>query len=217
MTIEAALQKIEEFRGVGLTARIGAIETQLVGCENPKIQEVIKLHHIDQDLLYAALTIKRASSQIDVLIHAIGILYTLGQLLDEGETVESASLGAGNTGKDFDLETNSRVAEFKFIDWQGGSESVRQNSLFKDFYELAEFPTSKRKYLYVVGTEHPCRFLNGRRALSSVLSRDPKKYLNAIREKYGVRIQTVRDYYLLKKDQVNVKDVSDLIGRTIRV
>jgi hypothetical protein len=43
------------------------------------------------------------------------------------------------TGRSFDLETSYRVAvaELKFIRWQGGPESIRQNQLFKDFYLLA--------------------------------------------------------------------------------
>ena len=59
------------------------------------------------------------------------------------------SLGAGNTGRAFDLETNKRIAEFKFIRWQGGPEAIRQNALFKDFYFMAEHAGVKRKYLYV--------------------------------------------------------------------
>ena len=66
--------------------------------------------------------------------------------------IEYVSLGAGNTGRAFDLETNQRIAEFKFIHWQGGPESIRQNSLFKDFYEMAEYDTRKQKFLYVLGT-----------------------------------------------------------------
>jgi hypothetical protein len=59
-------------------------------------------------------------------------------ILRPGEVIDCVSLGAGNTGRAFDLETNLRIAEFKFIHWQGGPESIRQNSLFKDFYEMAE-------------------------------------------------------------------------------
>lgn len=43
----------------------------------------------------------------------------LPHILEPDERVESVSLGAGNTGRDFDLETNVRVAEFKFIHWRG--------------------------------------------------------------------------------------------------
>jgi hypothetical protein len=32
-------------------------------------------------------------------------------------------IGAGYTGREFDLETNYRVAEFKFIHWRGGPEA----------------------------------------------------------------------------------------------
>jgi hypothetical protein len=68
--------------------------------------------------------------------------------------IEYVSLSAGNTKRKFDLEANQRIAEFNFIRWQGGSESIRQNSLFKDFYGLAEQGTQKEKFLYVLGTEH---------------------------------------------------------------
>lgn len=76
----------------------------------------------------------------------------LPHILEPGELVEYASLGAGNTGRQFDLETNFCVAEFKFINWRGGPESIRQNSIFKDYFLLAEAPTPKRKYLYLLGS-----------------------------------------------------------------
>ena len=103
-------------------------------------------------------------------------------------------LKSRNTGKKFDLETNLQVAEFKFIDWQGGAESIRQNGIFKDFYELAEDKTNKKKYLYVVGTHYPLKFLNGGRALTSVLSKQPVIF-ETIKTKYGSNINAVRDYY----------------------
>jgi hypothetical protein len=69
------------------------------------------------------------------------------------------------------LETDRRVAEFKFIHWRGGADAIRQNSLFKDYYLLAEHPTKKRKELFVLDTTHPLKFLRGGRALRSVLSK----------------------------------------------
>jgi hypothetical protein len=74
--------------------------------------------------------------------------------LEPAERVEYLSLGAGNTGKAFDLETDLRVCEFKFINWQGGAEAIRQNALFKDLYLLAEASTAKRKYKTFSGTRH---------------------------------------------------------------
>jgi hypothetical protein len=154
------------------------------------------------------------AGQINVIIHAAGILCSLPRILEPGEIVESVSLGAGNTGRRFDLETNRRVAEYKFIDWQGGPESIRQNSLFKDFFELAEFETKKSKHIYVLGTSFPMRFLKGGRALTSVLSRFPT-ILQKITVKYGADVTRVRDYYELKKHEVEIVDVSPYIGRDV--
>lgn len=64
--------------------------------------------------------IKRLSAQIDVKLHALGILLCPLHILKEqpGEQMESFSLGAANPGRAFDLVTSHRVAEFKFIHWQ---------------------------------------------------------------------------------------------------
>jgi hypothetical protein len=131
----------------------------------------------------------------------------LPQILKDGEQIEYVSLGAGNTGRPFDLETSERVTEFKFINWRGGPESIRQNSLFKDFYMLAESTSAKRKFLYVLSTEYPLKFFNGGRALSRVLSRNEKvkKLFDA---KYGSSLTTVRDYFTIRKDAVTIQDVS---------
>jgi hypothetical protein len=130
----------------------------------------------------------------------------LPKILEPGEVVQYLSLGAGNTGRPFDLETDKRVAEFKFIRWRG-ADAIRQNSLFKDFYQLAEHSTPKRKYLYVLGTEYPLKFLNGRRAIANVLD----KYttlLERFRTAHGNQYETVRDYYQARGNQVTLQDVS---------
>ena len=119
------------------------------------------------------------------------------------------SIGAGNTGRSFDLETNSRIAESKFIHWRGGPESIRQNSVFKDFFGLAEQETTKNRYLYVLGTEHGERFFNGGRALSSVLR--TAELRNKFNEKFGQQYRTVCDYYLPRKDLVVIQDVSGFV------
>lgn len=161
-------------------------------------------------VLGAAGLVKQLAGQINVVIHALGTLLCLPHILRPGEVIEYVSLGAVNTGRAFDLQTNLRIAEFKFIHWQGGPESIRQNSLFKDFYEMAEHMTSKEKYLYVLGTVHAEKFLNGGRAMSSVLSRNEtlrKKFT----EKFGDRYRTVHDYYLPRKESVVIQDVSPFV------
>src|SRR5262249_17298856 len=125
-----------------------------------------------ENALTSAGQLKRLVGQLNVVIHALGIMLCLPKILEAGEIIKSVSLGAGNTGRPFDLETDRRVAEFKFITWRGGAETIRQNSLFKDFYLLAEHDTLKKKYLYVLETSRPLKFLNGGRALDSVLSKN---------------------------------------------
>ena len=147
------------------------------------------------------------AGQINVTIHALGILLCLPHILESDERVEYVSLGAGNTGRDFDLETNCRVAEFKFIRWRGGAETIRQNSVFKDYFLLAEHPTAKQKHLYLLGTEHAIRFLQGGRAMSSVLSRNDKLQ-KLFADRFGEAFPTVRDYYAVHGSTVQIDDVT---------
>jgi hypothetical protein len=154
------------------------------------------------------------AGQINVVIHALGILLCLPYILRPGERIEYVSLGAGNTGRAFDLETNLRIAEFKFIHWQGGPESIRQIALFKDFFELAEDESHKEKYLYVLGTVHAEKFLTGGRALSSVLTRN-----EALRRKFTAKFadqyRSVRDYYLPRRGRVVIQDVSPFVPELV--
>ena len=213
MSIDKAIEAIESFQGASLTKNLAKIENEIVGSNAEKSFEYCSERDITDSFLASALAVKKVSGQINVIIHAAGILHALKDLLQEGEFVESVSLGAGNTGRKFDLETNFQVAEFKFIDWKGGAESIRQNGIFKDFYELAEYDTDKTKNLYVVGTYYPLKFLNGGRALASVLSKMPV-ILKGINEKYGSDISVVSDYYEMHKENVHIIDVSPYIGRT---
>lgn len=213
MTIDKALHALEAFQGDSLTESLSDIERCIIGSGVEAVDGFCAERGIDGAFMDSAIAVKRVAGQINVIIHAAGILRSLSGLLEPGEQVESVSLGAGNTGRQFDLETNMRVAEYKFIDWQGGPESIRQNGIFKDFFELAEHKTHKKKYLYVVGTEYPLKFFNGGRALTSVLSRYPKT-LAHIHEKYGESITRVRDYYGMKKNDVAICDVTPYIGRS---
>jgi hypothetical protein len=214
MSVDQAIKAINIFQGDSLTQSLSGIESSVIGLSLIELQSFCCNRGIDNAFLASALSIKKVAGQINVIIHAAGILHSLLGILEPGEVVESVSLGAGNTGRKFDLETNLRVAEYKFIDWQGGPESIRQNGIFKDFFELAEHETTKKKYLYVVGTDFPLRFFRGGRALTSVLSRQPA-ILARISAKYGANIVRVCDYYALKKDEVQIYDISPHIGRDV--
>lgn len=207
MELSQAISTLQNFYGKSLTLTLSNLETAVRGANAATCPSLVETAGAGVDVLAAAGLMKRLVSQNNVVIHAVGILLCLSHLLEQDEVVEYVSLGAGNTGRSFDLETNKRIAEFKFIRWQGGPESIRQNSLFKDFYLMAESGSAKRKYLYVLGTDHPLKFFNGGRALDSVLSRHVK-LKGEFAKKYGARCRIVRDYYALRKDEVIVQDVS---------
>src|SRR5436309_768744 len=207
MELYEAVSSLQQFAGSDLTKTLAAIEASLVGVTENTCANVMVDCGAKNDVLAAAGLVKQIAGQINVIIHALGILLCLPHILEADERVEYVSLGAGNTGKQFDLETNQRIAEFKFIRWQGGPEVIRQNALFKDFYFMAESPSAKSKYLYVLGTEYPLKFFNSGRSLSSVLSRHVSLKEQFI-ERFGERYRTVREYYGPRKDLVAIKDVS---------
>jgi hypothetical protein len=214
IAIEDAIHLLQTFRGDDLTRTIYRIEKSLRGASADSYASLLMTSGAKAEVLGAAGLIKQMAGQINVVIHTVGILLCLPHILRPGEVIEYVSLGAGNTGRAFDLETSQRIAEFKFIHWQGGSESIRQNSLFKDFFAMAEQETPKEKYLYVVGIEHGDRFFNGGRALSSVLSHSVK-LRKQFTEKFGDRYRTVRDYYLPRKGLVVIQDVSPFVPELV--
>lgn len=207
MRVEDAILAFRNFCGSDLTQTLARIEVSLGGVSAERLEPALASFGASHDTLASAGHVKEIVGQLNVVIHALGILLCLPKILEPGEVVESVSLGAGNTGRAFDLETDRRVAEFKFIRWQGGPESIRQNSLFKDFFLLAEHDTVKRRYLYVLGTRYPLKFLNSNRALASVLSKNMTLY-RQFQGKYGDRYRTVREYFQPRRNAVMIEDVS---------
>jgi hypothetical protein len=120
-------QLLSRFSGSKLTETLAGIEGAIPGLIVDGCPNFLKTAGADGEALAVAAELKRIASQINVTIHALGNLMCLPHILEPGERVEYVSLGAGNTGRRFDLETNRRVAEFKFIKWRGGAESIRQN------------------------------------------------------------------------------------------
>lgn len=207
MELSQAAAALQYFCGADLAGTLARIESSLQGTTTETCPNALANFQVKNEVLTAAAAMKRIAGQINVVIHALGILLCLPRLMEPGEAIEYVSLGAGNTGKAFDLETTHRIAEFKFIHWKGGPEVIRQNALFKDFYLLAEHQTHKQKYLYVLGTAHPLKFLKSGRSLSSVLSRHVGLQ-NQFRVKFGDRFQKVREYYALREQAVIIEDVS---------
>jgi hypothetical protein len=200
--------------GVGpeLTRRIAHLESVVPGRGIDDVVAVLAAESVTGSTLAAAKTVKAAVGQINVVLHAVGILVSLPHLLAPGETVEALSLGAGNTGRDHDLVTSEQIAEFKFIDWRGGAEAVRQNTLFVDLFNLATATTAtpKRRVMYVVGREHPMRFLHNRRAIASVLSKH-RSVADRFEGLYGEQFKTVRDYYETIESTVEIVDLKERV------
>ena len=209
--LQQALTQLKQFSKSDLTRRISDLEFILSNRDALSVKSRLDTEQVTGPLLKSALTIKQVASQIDVIVHAVGIMVSLPYILGKGEVVQSLSLGAGNTGKVFDLETDLRIAEFKFINWRGGAEAIRQNQLFKDLFTLAAYNTSKSKFLYLTGAEIPLRFLNSsNRALSSVMSKN-----EAIKDQfystYGDNYKTVSSYYHAVKHTVNIIDLARIV------
>jgi len=207
-----ALHAIGAFTGSdgSLTRRIAGLEASLQGLRRDEIGLAALDAGISADLLPAAQQVKALAGQINVVIHAIGIITSLPYILEEGEQVESLSLGAGNTGRDWDLATDRQIAEFKFITWRGGPESIRQNTLFADVFHLAEAVTERRRVLYVTGIEHPLRFLENRRAIRSVLSKNAK-LAEQFESRYGSRFARVNEYWAAIRDRVEIVDLTTVV------
>lgn len=210
VSILEAAKEIQQFEKVSLTDRISSIESDLKGGDAKTCETIYSSLGVTSTLLESAIVFKRTASQINTLMHSVGILLTLPHILKDGEVIEYLSLGAGNSGRPFDLETNRCIAEFKFIHWKGGAESIRQNSIFKDFYFMAEHETEKEKYLYVLGTKYPLKFLNGGRSLNSVMSKNSKMW-TVFQERYGTQFTKVREYYEYRKSTVQLVDIGEIV------
>jgi hypothetical protein len=204
-----ALTQIGRVLGPGLTGWIRQLEASFGGATGPGAEAVLRATEVDDRLLAAALRVKRTAGQVNVLIHAVGILIALPKILEPGETVQSLSLGAGNTGRAHDLETNRQIAEFTFIDWRGGSESIRQNKLFADVVALDMAVTDKRRVVYINGAAVPVRFLQNHRALDSVLKDAPLE--RRFRQRYGNAYPTVADYWSSVKTRIEIVDLAPLL------
>jgi len=207
-----SIQALERFYAqYNLKDVISRFESQITSNKKNDITQLLKSGAIDVSLLDASMSIKDIVGQINVIIHAWGILVSLPHLLKDDEVIEYVSLGAGNGKKDFDLRTSHRIAEFKFISWKGGSETIRKNSLFKDFYNLAENEESLEKYLYVLGLDHPKKALQNNRSLKSTLAKRSlwDSFETKYQDKYKGR--NAGDYFKDHEHLVKIVDLKKIV------
>jgi hypothetical protein len=200
-----ASKMLESFKGGSLKSAVLELQKSFEGATKQQATSVLAGKNLTKELLAAAWLIKKNASQINEIVHALGIMLALPSILEVGERIESISLAAGNTGKPYDLETTSRVAEFTFINWKGGPETIRQNKVFKDFFFLAEAKTSKKRELYTVGTEHVKDFFSSKRSIQQILKGNAK--LDRGFRKYKQKYRTVQEYYQAKQNVVKIVDI----------
>jgi hypothetical protein len=213
-SVPGAIAALQAFIGdEPLRLRVAQLEHMVEGVDQGGAASVLQRERVDEHLLRAALAIKQLAGEVNVVIHAVGILMTLQRVLEPGEQVLSTSLGAGTGGRSHDLVTSHRIAEFKFTTWRG-SDSLRQRELFADFVNLAEAPGTTRRELYVAGAQRPRHFLaTSRRALSSVCERRPD-ILARIRAAHGDTYQTVAEYTAACGRDVTIVDLEKSSRRT---
>lgn len=199
---------ISYYSNENLTNMVLDLQKQLKNKNIKSINSIIDKEHVNGDILNAALEVKEVMGQINVIVHTLGIINALPYILEDGEIVDSVSLGADNATSEFDLITNKRIAEFKFITWRG-NDSMRLKTTFADFYELAEFETNKEKYLYLIETSYFLKFLNGRRSFSSILNRNVVLSQH-FTKKYKDRYNYVNEYYNDNKSKVNLVSLIEI-------
>jgi hypothetical protein len=208
--LESAVDAIRVLgTGQDLSRWIARIERRLSEKSRRQASSILDGEGVTDDLLDGALVIKALAGQIDVIVHAVGILRSLPHILEPGERIETLSLGAGSSASDHDLVTDRRIAEFKFTRWRG-RDAARQSNLFVDLFNLVVADTTKRRYLYVVGMGAPLRFLEGRRSMRSVLSKHAF-VASRFRDLSGDAYLTVGDYYASISDRVEIVDLVELI------
>jgi len=194
-----------------LTARIGRMEQRLDGAD------LGDFDHWDggmtDELLQAALLVRRHAGRVNDLIHAATIIRALPKILEPGERIaRRPSLASGNDqDRPFDLETDRRVAEFKTAQWTGG-DTMRKRLLVADLVGLVLNRGERRAELYVRGRQ-PIDFL--RTSTSTVewmLGRSSPNLRDAYKRRFGIANLTVSEFTNGPASKVEFKDLTEIIG-----
>ncbi|WP_139252001.1 hypothetical protein [Maribacter aquivivus] len=211
MKTDRALGIVLDFKGDSLKGKLSKIKSETIGKSKSEIVA-------SEDLFDAALVVKKASAQINEIVHAVGIINSLPKILSENEIVTNLSLAAGAEGDGFDLETDKRVAEFKFSKWQdgGAKNGMRKRHVFADFVNLTILKTDKKKELYAVSAESILKYLSGRASWERVLSKSggvQYKLADYLREINRTEIKTLREVFEISN--VQVIDIEEVLKKPV--
>ena len=173
-----------------------------------------------ENIFTSAKIIKEASAQIDEIVHASGIMLALTVWLNKNEKVQYLSLGAGNHKEHFDLETNQRIAEFKFGKWnESSANGIRRRGYFSNYVTLLTTEDIRTKYFVVEDKNAFEKFIKKKSQWKNVLSKNPTCYKNL--EKFLVNnkmeyVTTVGEIYNHFQEVVTIVDFNEIIKKTIK-
>ena len=208
MNTEKALQIVLDFKSDSLINKLNQLKEETIGKTKTELKDNIPLYE-------AALLVKKASSQINEIVHAVGILNSLPRILEENEVITDLSLASGASGEGIDLVTDKRVAEFKFATWQeGGSKNgMRKRQVFADYINLTILKTDKKKELYVVSAESIIKYFQGKSKWKKVLSKSgglERKYSDYLRENGIEETEYIRDVY--NRSEIKIYDIEKILN-----
>lgn len=194
-----------------LTARVGRLEQELTGAGPGDLAD--RDGGMTDELLEAALLVRRHAGRISDLIHAAMIVRALPKILEPGEQIAlRPSLASGNDpSRKFDLQTDRRVAEFKAAGWKG-RDTMRKRLLVADLVGLVLGRGRLRAELYVLG-QMPIEFL--RTSGSSVawmLGRSAPSLQHAYEQHFGSAAMTVSQFTRGPAKEVKIIDLAELLG-----
>jgi hypothetical protein len=198
-------------REAPFTTRISGLEAALVNSNRDSVQDATSAAALTEDLLHAALIVRRDVGRVSDVIHATVIALALPLILEEGETVITApSLGPGNdSSRPYDLQTDRRVAEFKVALWTSGN-MMRKRGVTADLVHLALDESGRRPELWAAGTE-PLRFLQtSTSAVGSLLSRSPQ----SLRTRHAARFDPDQPLHAFVREHaahVRLHNIADVL------
>lgn len=207
--LEQRLGPLLDFLGTApVTESIAELEYALEGQQAAAVPDLLVAHGVTPDLLRAGLAARDLFGRVDDLIHTAAIALALPHLLEPDEVLRRPSLGPGNDAtRPYDLETDRRIAEFKFARWMG-SDAMRKRQVFKDLVHLAAAPRDgRRAELYVRGPR-PAKFLTSTRSTAEwALDRGSKKTREMFATQFGALTTPISEFTLGAGAHVHIIDL----------